>query len=442
MGHASLSLSAAPMLRPQRSTILMQPCVQQRSAQLWMQEPAVVALEDEVDAVRVAPSTSAEDLICARGVCVLPEVAAEVCELDEAGNAHCEANPDAPQPGLNFEYLWPRGLLLFSSVLYGTNFPLGRIMNENLPPSAATSARMLFAAMALSPFLLQLAPEIRLTALLCGCFTALGYVTQSLALVDTPAATVAFLGAVTVIVCPALAVIVDGKNLGLREAPQVWLAAALALLGVGVLELGGGGEGATIGMAAGDVFSVLQAVGFGTSFFITERMMTINPTQALPITATQCAVAALVSGLWALGDGTGAEVLAGPEAGWLLDEATRQAYALPGLLLQPDGSALRTVCYAALWTGLVTTAANRIAETVALGRLASSEASVLLATEPLWAALFAALYIGEGLGTNDAVGGALLVGACLANAVSPDTLRQFIPDFSSEADKPAPNAEE
>ena len=53
--------------------------------------------------------------------------------------------------------------------------------------------------------------EIRLRAsgLLCGCFTALGYVTQSLALTDTPAATVAFLGAVTVIVCPALSVAFD-----------------------------------------------------------------------------------------------------------------------------------------------------------------------------------------------------------------------------------------
>ena len=69
---------------------------------------------------------------------------------------------------------------------------------------------------------------------------------------------------------------------------------------------------------------------------------------------------------------------------------TDSRYALPGLLLDDS---LRTVCYAALWTGLVTTAANRIAETVALGRLASSEASVLLATEPLWAAGFAALAV-------------------------------------------------
>ena len=55
--------------------------------------------------------------------------------------------------------------------------------------------------------------------------------------------------------------------------------------------------------------------------------------------------------------------------------------------------------------------------------------------KPLWAALFASLYIGESLGPNDLIGGALLVGACLANAIQPETLRQLIPGLaSSEGD--------
>ena len=403
----------APPRRPHVTVRMQQPATLPDAAE----DPMSMPEEEDVEV----------DMVCARGVCVLPDadVAPELCTIELDGSVTCVSNEAAPTPGLSVEYLWPRALLLFSSVLYGTNFPLGRIMNEALPPSAATSARMLFAAVALSPFLLRLSPTLRLQGLLCGSFTALGYVTQSLALVDTPAATVAFLGAVTVIVCPALAVVVDGKKLGLSEAPQVWLAAALALLGVGTLELGGGDGLGSLGW--GDAFSVLQAVGFGTSFFITERMMTREPGMALPITATQCAVAALVSGVWALADGTGASIagvsLAGPEGGWLLDEAKRASYALPGLLLDEN---VRTVCYAALWTGLITTAANRIAETVALGRLASSEASVLLATEPLWAALFASLYIGESLGAMDAIGGALLVSACLANAVKPQTLTALL----------------
>ena len=75
---------------------------------------------------------------------------------------------------------------------------------------------------------------------------------------------------------------------------------------------------------------------------------------------------------------------------------------------------------------MITTAANRLGETTALGKLSSAEASVLLATEPLWAALFAALLLGEQLGWNDGVGGALIVAACLVNAASAEQVRSVL----------------
>jgi len=164
--------------------------------------------------------------------------------------------------------------------------------------------------------------------------------------------------------------------------------------------------------------------------------MAREPTQALPITACQCAVVALTTALWAGADGLGlAPQLLGHEhaehAPWLLDEATRAQFALPGLVGAAfgqsadgqSGDALRTVALAAAWTGLVTTAANRVAETVALGKMGSSEASVLLATEPLWAALFATLFLGEALGPADGAGGVLILAACLVNSQSPGAVR-------------------
>jgi len=51
---------------------------------------------------------------------------------------------------------------------------------------------------------------------------------------------------------------------------------------------------------------------------------------------------------------------------------------------------------------------------------------VLLSTEPLWAALFAAFLLGEALGLNDVAGGALIVGACLVNAATPEQVRQLL----------------
>mmetsp|Transcript_80129 Transcript_80129/g.162194 ORF Transcript_80129/g.162194 Transcript_80129/m.162194 type:complete len:490 (-) Transcript_80129:127-1596(-) len=367
-----------------------------------------------------------EGVVCARGICVVAEDGApEICYLnDDLNEVVCEANPDdVVQPGFTVAYIWPRALLLICSVLYGTNFPLGRLMNDALPASAATSSRMMLASVALSPFLFQLKPSLRSTAAVCGTFTALGYISQSIALVDTPAATVSFLGALVVIVCPALAVAVDKKKMGFADAPQTWIAAITCLVGVGVLELGGEDGLGDIGW--GDLWSVLQAVGFGTSFFITERMMAKEPSQALPITAMQCAMSAAFAGIWAGLDGIGfmdgALSFGSPHGAWLLDEKLSSTFTIPGLFFNSD---FRNVALAAAFTGFVTTAGNRVGETVALGKLSSSEASVLLATEPLWAAVFASFLINEQLSLWDGVGGALIVAACVATAIDPAFLRE------------------
>lgn len=367
-----------------------------------------------------------EGVVCARGICVVVEEGApEICYLnDDLNEVVCEPNPeDVIQPGFTVAYIWPRALLLICSVLYGTNFPLGRLMNDALPASAATSTRMMLASVALSPFLFQLKPSLRKTAAVCGTFTALGYISQSIALVDTPAATVSFLGALVVIVCPALAVAVDKKKMGFADAPQTWIAAITCLVGVGVLELGGEGGLGDVGW--GDAWSVSQAVGFGTSFFLTERMMAKEPSQALPITAMQCAMSAAFAGIWAGLDGTGfmdgALAFGSPHGAWLLDDSLKSTFTLPGLFFN---DAFRNVALAAAFTGFVTTAGNRVGETIALGKLSSSEASVLLATEPLWAAVFATFLINEQLTLWDGVGGALIVAACVATSINPVWLRE------------------
>lgn len=387
-------------------------CPPHRMKALPVKNGDVATLKTPLDSSKVSEFEDAEmpaNIICARGVCVTEDDVDWLAPPSDFVCDEAECVADA-SPIMSVEYLWPRALLLFASALYGTNFPLGRIMNEGLPAAASTSARFVLAAGILSPFLLQLKPQLGTSALVCGAFTSLGYISQSIALKDTSAATVSFLGALTVVVVPAMGAVLDGRKISTSTA----ISAVLALAGVALLELGGGG-GLAIG--AGDLWSVLQAVGFGASFYFTEKMMAREPTQALPITAVQCAVVAALSACWALADGTGVFGGSDPDhVAWLLDESTRSKYALPGLFLEPG---VRTVALAAAWTGFITTAGNRIAETTALGKMSSSEASVLLATEPLWAAAFGAVLIGETMTASDAGGGALIIAACLVNAVAP-----------------------
>jgi len=364
-----------------------------------VEAPASLVFYDEV----IDGGTPA-GVVCARGVCVLMDDG-EIFSTDEPEDSSFRDR-------FLRSYLGPRALLAGASILYGTNFPLGATMNDAMPASGATSARMVLASLALSPFLFKLDPKLTGSALLCGCFTALGYTTQSLALVDMSPATVAFLGAATVLVCPTLEAFVNKKPMGLKDAPQTWTAAFLCLLGVGILELyDPTGVGLEVGW--GDVLALLQAVGYGTSFFLTERMMRGQPNQALPITAVQVSVTALICMVWCLADG------------WIGQPGTG-SFGLPGLFLDPSMS---ITAAAVAWTGVITTAMNRFVETTALSRMSSVEASVILATEPLWAAFFAALLLHENFGVNDYVGGALIVLACLANTLKPSDFGQL---FSKE----------
>ena len=309
-------------------------------------------------------------------------------------------------------YWGPRIVLLTIAGIYATNFPLGAILNDNLPASAATASRLFLATLALGPFVGSIAPHLRLQAVACGCFTALGYITQSLALVDTDPAKVSFLGSATVLVCPLLELLVDKKPLG----PQTWVAAVLCLMGVGLLELPSDAAAGLVQVGGGDVLALIQAVGFGTGVFWTSKMIAKDPDQSLSVTSVLIATAALVSMVWALLDG------------WMFQPGWEQ-YTLWGLWQNPD---MHTVAYAVLWTGVISTSLNFFIEITALGRVPPSEASVLLATEPLWAALFAAMALGGTLETNDYLGGAFLVLSCLVNGVLQPKDFQFLQGASSK----------
>ena len=56
---------------------------------------------------------------------------------------------------------------------------------------------------------------------------------------------------------------------------------------------------------------------------------------------------------------------------------------------------------------------------MALSRLSSTEATLLYSTEPVWAAVFGCLVLGERLTPAAVAGGALIVAACLTRLLQP-----------------------
>jgi len=78
--------------------------------------------------------------------------------------------------------------------------------------------------------------------------------------------------------------------------------------------------------------------------------------------------------------------------------------------------------FALAWLGVLSSAAVLAVESIAVGKLSSSETAVVFSTEPLWAAAVGAVCVGEHIGTNTFVGGALVVAACISRVASPAEL--------------------
>jgi len=314
-----------------------------------------------------------------------PELAVGLRQSELRVKDACNAEETKKQDADNQEstahsLMMARLTVLGVAAMYGTNFGSVKILQESMPPSLAAGLRFSLAGLALLPMLKNMRKEAIAPSVEIGLLVAAGYFAQGLGLETADASTAAFLCSLAVVVCPLLDVF-ENKKLG----ANAWVSAALAVAGAGVLELGG-----VKGPCAGDLWALAQPVMFGTAFWKTEQAMHKFPDQTGPLTAVQILVVAACSMLWALADG-GGSIDMGLVANSLADVK---------------------IAAALVWTGLFTTALTVMLETWALARLSSAETTVLFSTEPLWGTAFAYAALGEHVGANAFVGGALILAAC------------------------------
>jgi len=292
-----------------------------------------------------------------------------------------------------------RATLLGVAALYGTNFGSIKIMQESLEPSTAALLRFTIALVALSPYLRTTPKELIKPGLEVGLWVSLGYFVQGIGLETCDASTAAFLCSLAVVVCPLLDLFA-GEPVKFRS----WVAAALAVIGVGVLELGGGSA-----PSSGDLWALLQPVGFGMGFWKIERLMKEFPGKGPELTAIQLVVVFFAGLVWSLWDSHG----------------------LPDFSLVMTQLQSVPIATSVVWTGLVTTALTVLLQTTSLGVLSSTETTVLYSTEPLWGAAFASVALGEHIGQSTVVGGALILAACLSSSVDEEDVKSKAKSASS-----------
>lgn len=271
--------------------------------------------------------------------------------------------------------------VLLVAFLYGTNFGVVKLMGEEIPVSMAAALRFTLAVIALSPLLAQVRKEVIPQGLEIGFWVTLGYIVQAVGLETVEASKMGFLCALIVVVCPVLEAVSGGKI-----SKGQWYSVAVAVVGAGFLELGG-----TVRPAIGDLFGLVQPVGFGVALWKCEQVQREYPDQGGAITALQLVVTMFASWLWVIWDNQGLP----------------SVESITGALNSAEMGA------AVLWTGLITTALTVFLQTTSVSKLSSQEATVLISTEPIWAALFSSVLLQEVIGPNAFIGGGLIVGACI-----------------------------
>lgn len=336
-----------------------------------------------------------------------------------------------------------RWLLVAAAALYGTNFSVVKLLNDEMPVGISTSLRFGLAALATLPWLVQgFLPKFNLKAndldrseiqlgiassdqeynsrvmatmygLEIGLWNSIGYVAQAVGLETTLASESAFLCSMAVVVVPLLDWIA-----GKRLLPRQWIGALMALLGIAFLELGDVGalmssSGSAIALTTGDKLSLMQPFFFGLGFWRMEQAMDRFPQEAPRMTAAQL-MAIFISSIgycfWSLGvfgqvfDGDIGLDLAGFQSSLATISASfpwKEWFTDPSILIS------------LFWTGCITTALTIYMETLALESLSAADTTLIFSTEPLWGTAFAVAVCGEQMGMNAAIGAGMILMACV-----------------------------
>lgn len=261
-------------------------------------------------------------------------------------------------------------LLLGVTAVWGSTFFLIRDLVEHVPSADFLTVRFAIAAVLMfvvfrRQTLALSRRELTLGAGL-GALYAVAQLLQTVGLETTAASVSGFLTGTYIVLTPVL-----GALLLRDHIPRVaWWAALLAMVGIGVLSLQG------LAMGFGEALTLGSAAMYALHILALGRWSTAST--ALGLSTIQAAVIAVVCGVAAVPG---------------------------GLTLPATGGQWASLLYMAVVAG----AAALIAQTWAQAHLTATRAAIVMAMEPVFAAVFAVLLGGESLTWRLLLGGGLVL---------------------------------
>ena len=286
----------------------------------------------------------------------------------------------SPAPTPRRTTLLATGALLAVTACWGSTFFLIHDLLERVPTLDFLAIRFAIASLTLillAPRALgRLTRESRRQAVVLGCLYGGAQILQTAGLAETPASVSGFITGMYVVATPVFAALILRTRIG----GLTWAAVTVALVGLGVLTLGGisVGYGEALIFVAAMIYA-LHIVGLGAWS---------TPQEALGMSIVQLIVITVICTLCTAPNGI---VLPTRLDDWL------------------------SILYMAVFAG----AAAMIGQTWAQAHLPPTRAAIIMSMEPVFAALFAVLLGGESMTLRMVFGGLLVLSAMLMAELGP-----------------------
>ena len=288
-----------------------------------------------------------------------------------------------------------RGIILFVliNIIWGTTFPLIKQTVGSLSPSVLIAVRFAVAALVFSVNLRRLNAVLLRDGLILGLLLFVCLATEIIALQNMHANRAGFIVSLSAILVPLLGLLL-GRHLLLRT----FLAAFLAVIGIGVMSWGGEAPG------IGDLLMFGAAVFHAVYTLVVERVAQNHP--PLSLTSVQLLVIAVLSVFWSN------------------SELVQQ--------LETIGKNWSVILY----LGLVATAIAIWLQTLAQQWIRSDEVALLYTLEPIFSAIFSFWLLGEQLGVSGLIGATLVLSAMVISQsrqdLEPEVLSQSRQDLEPD----------
>src|SRR5690606_36011338 len=267
------------------------------------------------------------------------------------------------------------GVLVAITVVWGSTFVIVKDALDTIPASLLLAVRFTLAALALS--WTGFDRRALVPALWLGLLAFVGFATQTVGLGITSASNAAFITGLSVVLTPVVAAVFWRRPLLGRD----WVAATTGFVGLAIIATRDG----LSAVNAGDLLILVTAVSYAVFIvYLGEVSGRVNANslafmQHLPMLALA----------WAWAAPSVAVIPSVPASTWL----------------------------ASVYLALVATAGVAVAQVHAQRVVPAHVAALVFGLEPVFAALFANLLLGEQLGWRGLAGGAALVASILYSQV-------------------------